>query len=56
MARGVRALGISVRDAAGQPVAAIGIAAISERLQASRISELVGLLRRERELLEQEYR
>lgn len=56
VARGVRAVGVCVRDADGVPVAAIGIAAISQRLQPNRIADLVGLLRRERVLLEQEYR
>jgi DNA-binding IclR family transcriptional regulator len=52
VARGVRGLAVCVRNAAGVPLAAIGIAAISERLRPSRIPELVALLRREQAVIE----
>jgi DNA-binding IclR family transcriptional regulator len=52
VAKGVRGVSVSLRDAAGEPVGALGIAAISERLRAVRVGQLVDLLRRERALVE----
>lgn len=54
VAKGVRGVAVSLRDAGGEPVGALGIAAISERLRTARIGELVDLLRRERALVETE--
>jgi DNA-binding IclR family transcriptional regulator len=48
VAPGVRAVGVALRDAAGEPIAAIGLAAIRQRVSAERIPLLVGLLERER--------
>ena len=38
------AVGVPVRDGAGQVVAALSIAAITERMQGARLDKLVGLL------------
>jgi DNA-binding IclR family transcriptional regulator len=54
VAKGVRGVSISVRDLRGDPVAAIGIAAISERLAPSRIPRIVEMLLRERSVIEAE--
>jgi DNA-binding IclR family transcriptional regulator len=48
VALGVRAVGVALHDAAGEPIAAIGLAAIRQRVSAERIPMLVGLLERER--------
>lgn len=53
VALGVRAVGVAIRDAAGAPLAAIGLAAIRQRVSSERIPVLVGLLHRERALIEQ---
>jgi DNA-binding IclR family transcriptional regulator len=50
------AVGVPVRDGAGQVVAALSIAAITERLQGTRLAEIVGLLRGEAEAIEQKFR
>jgi DNA-binding IclR family transcriptional regulator len=52
VARGVRGLAVCVRSRTGVPMAAIGIAAISERMRPNRIMELVELLRQERAVIE----
>lgn len=52
VAKGVRGVGVCVRDIRGTPVAAIGIAAISERLAPRRISHVVEMLMRERSVIE----
>jgi DNA-binding IclR family transcriptional regulator len=52
VAVGVRAVGVALRDASGAPIAAIGLAAIRQRVSASRVPELVGLLERERPAIE----
>jgi DNA-binding IclR family transcriptional regulator len=52
VAVGVRAVGVAIHDAAGAPIAAIGLAAIRQRVSAERIPELVGLLQRERATIE----
>jgi DNA-binding IclR family transcriptional regulator len=44
---GFRAIGIAVRDAAANPVAAISISAISDRIAGKRKDELVALLKSE---------
>ena len=45
--QGMSALGVLVRDAAGEPIAALSIAAITDRLTPPRRDELVALLQRE---------
>jgi DNA-binding IclR family transcriptional regulator len=52
VAVGVRAVGVALRDASGAPIAAIGLAAIRQRVSTDRIPELVGLLERERTSIE----
>jgi DNA-binding IclR family transcriptional regulator len=52
VAKGVRGVAVSLRNAAGEPVGALGIAAISERLRPARLGQLVDLLERERALVE----
>ena len=52
VAAGVRAVGVALHDASGAPIAAIGLAAIRQRVSAERIPELVALLQRERDLIE----
>jgi DNA-binding IclR family transcriptional regulator len=52
VAVGVRAVGVALRDGGGAPIAAIGLAAIRQRVSAARIPELVGLLERERPAIE----
>ncbi len=54
VAKGVRGVAVSLRDASGEPIGALGIAAISERLRTARIAQQVDLLRRERALVEGE--
>ena len=49
---GVRALSVAIRDFRGEPIAAIGIAAILPRIPNSRIAELARLLDRERRRIE----
>ena len=44
---------VALRDAGGTPIAAIGLAAIRQRVSAERIPELVHLLERERVSIEQ---
>ena len=50
------AVGVPVRDGAGQVVAALSIAAITERLQGARLDEIVGQLRTEAEAIEHKFR
>ena len=50
------AVGVPVRDGAGQVVAALSIAAITERMQGARLDELVRLLRTEADAIEQKFR
>lgn len=52
--KGVRGVAVSLRDRGGTPVAAVGIAAISERMRGTRTPELLELLRRERAVIEGE--
>jgi DNA-binding IclR family transcriptional regulator len=52
--RGVRGVSVSISDARGSPVAAIGIAAIRERLGRERVQELVERLMGERIQIERE--
>jgi DNA-binding IclR family transcriptional regulator len=52
VAKGVRAVAVAIHDAAGAPLAAIGLAAIRQRVSAGRIPELVGLLKRECAIVE----
>lgn len=54
--KGVRGVAVRICDAAGRPVAGLGIAAIKERLRVERVQELVRLLRRETALIEQQLR
>lgn len=51
--KGVRAVAVSIRDAAGRPVAGISVAAISERLPDTRIPEMVKILRQHANHIEQ---
>ena len=53
VALGVRAVGVAIHDAGGAPIAAIGLAAIRQRVSAERIPMLVDLLERERLVIEQ---
>ncbi|MES2187560.1 MAG: IclR family transcriptional regulator [Pseudomonadota bacterium] len=48
VARGVRAVGIALHDASGAPLAAVGFAAIRQRVSTDRLPQLVALLKRER--------
>jgi DNA-binding IclR family transcriptional regulator len=50
--KGVRGIALSLRDRAGLPVAAVGIAAISERMRPSRTPQLLEMLQRERRVIE----
>ena len=50
------AVGVPVRDGAGQVVAALSIAAITERMQRPRLDEIVALLRAEAEAIEHQFR
>ena len=52
--RGVRGVSVAIRDVRGSPVAAIGIAAIRERLRRERVQELVERLLVERNQIEGE--
>jgi DNA-binding IclR family transcriptional regulator len=52
VALGVRAVGVAIHDGEGAPIAAIGLAAIRQRVLADRIPELVAMLVRERDLIE----
>ena len=52
--RGVRGVSVAIRDVRGSPVAAIGIAAIRERLRRERVQELVERLTAERIQIERE--
>lgn len=45
MLKEVRGVAVVIRDGAGRPIAAIGIAAINDRLRNSRIPEIVRILR-----------
>lgn len=54
VAKGVRGVGVSIRDVHGVPVAAVGIAAIRERLLPSRIPQIIETLARERAVIESE--
>ena len=53
VAVGVRAVGIALRDDRGTPIAAIGLAAIKQRVSTARIPQLVALLEQERTFIEQ---
>jgi DNA-binding IclR family transcriptional regulator len=48
---GTRAIAVPVLDAAGEPVAAISIAATTERLPAARVAMLVGLMKEQAGLI-----
>jgi DNA-binding IclR family transcriptional regulator len=50
--KGVRGVAVSVRDRSGAPVAAVGIAAIAERMRANRTPQLIEMLQRERAVVE----
>lgn len=50
--QGVKALGVAVRNAFGEPIAAISISGISGRLSAKRSEQLVSLLKKEALLVE----
>jgi DNA-binding IclR family transcriptional regulator len=50
--KGVRGVAVSLRDRTGAPVAAVGIAAIAERMRANRMPQLVEMLQRERAVIE----
>ncbi|HKB55469.1 MAG TPA: IclR family transcriptional regulator [Ramlibacter sp.] len=50
--KGVRGVAVSLRDRAGVAVGSVGIAAISERMRASRMPQLLEMLRRERAVVE----
>lgn len=52
VAAGVRGVAVAIHDTDGAPVAAIGLAAIPKRMSTDRIPVLVGLLKRERVLIE----
>jgi DNA-binding IclR family transcriptional regulator len=52
VAVGVRAVGVAIHDADGAPIAAIGLAAIRQRVLADRIPRLVALLARERDVIQ----
>ena len=54
VALGVRAVGVAIRDGDGAPIAAIGLAAIRQRVRADRIPGLVAMLERERDLVERD--
>lgn len=49
---GVRAVSVAIRDFRGEPIAAIGIAAIVSRMPARRVAELAHALERERRRIE----
>jgi DNA-binding IclR family transcriptional regulator len=50
------AVGVPVRDGAGEVVAALSIAAITERMQGARLDGMVALLRTEAEAIEHKFR
>lgn len=50
------AVGVPVRDGGGRVVAALSVAAITERLQGKRLDHVVGLLRGEAAAIEQRFR
>jgi DNA-binding IclR family transcriptional regulator len=50
--KGVRGVAVRVRDRTGAPVAAVGIAAIAERMRSNRMPQLVEMLRRECAVIE----
>jgi DNA-binding IclR family transcriptional regulator len=50
--KGVRGIAVSLRDRSGAPVAAIGIAAIAERMRPNRTPQLLQVLQRERAVIE----
>jgi DNA-binding IclR family transcriptional regulator len=52
VALGVRAVAVAIHDGEGAPIAAVGLAAIRQRVLADRIPELVAMLVRERGLIE----
>jgi DNA-binding IclR family transcriptional regulator len=52
--KGVRGVAVSVRDRSGAPVAAVGIAAIAERMRSTRMPELVEMLQRECAVIEKQ--
>jgi DNA-binding IclR family transcriptional regulator len=54
--KGVRGVAVCMRDAQGSPVAALGIAAINERLRVERVQELVQLIRNETAVIEKRLR
>jgi DNA-binding IclR family transcriptional regulator len=49
---GMSSVGVAVRGKSGAPIASLSIAAIADRLHGDRVALLVGLLRREAEVLE----
>jgi DNA-binding IclR family transcriptional regulator len=51
--KGVRGIAMSLRDGS-MPIGAVGIAAISERVRASRTPQLIDMLRRERSIIERQ--
>lgn len=53
VARGVRGVAVALKDASGSPTAAIGLAAIRQRMSHRRMSELVSLLQQEVAWIEQ---
>jgi DNA-binding IclR family transcriptional regulator len=54
--KGVRGVAVSLRDRTGAPVAAVGIAAIAERMRSNRMPQLVEMLQRERAVIEAQLR
>jgi DNA-binding IclR family transcriptional regulator len=52
VAQGVRAVGVAIHDASGAPIAAIGLAAIRQRVGSDRMPQLLQLLQRERAIIE----
>lgn len=53
MLKGVRGLAVTIRDAQGHPIAAIGTAAINDRMTAKRIPEIVRILKMHANRIEQ---
>ncbi len=52
VAAGVRGVAVAIHDVDGTPIATIGLAGIPKRMSTDRIPVLVGLLKRERALIE----
>jgi DNA-binding IclR family transcriptional regulator len=53
MLKGVRGVAVVIRDSGQRPIAAIGVAAIGERIAGKRVDELVRLLKRHANHIEQ---